>query len=211
MPVFKSGLENTPTWCEVTFFEIVRLRAGEVYYFERVAEKEKLFLCAGSCGIQILNSQFDAESGWGRELETRNGAFIVHKIFEPTTLVRICGHWGSGIGSSGLFTLRKSNFPLNSGDPTPYDRNTVFDNHYHDFDEYWIIVNGRGRVVTEGKTYDVGPGDCVATGMGHHHDFPLVVEEITGVYFETTLAERKRLGHLWNHTHGTASPKDDRI
>ena len=122
-----------------------------------------------------------------------------------------CAETGGKIGSYAVFTLDKSAHPRNDGDPTPYARNTVFDQHYHDFDEYWIITKGRGRVVTEGQVYDVAPGDCVATGMGHHHDFPLVFEEITGIYFETTLQGQKRLGHLWNHTHGPAVPKLDRI
>lgn len=31
---------------------------------------------------------------------------------------------------------------------------------------------------------------------------PQVFETIKGVYFETTLQGQKRLGHLWEHTHG---------
>jgi mannose-6-phosphate isomerase-like protein (cupin superfamily) len=43
----------------------------------------------------------------------------------------------------------------------------------------------------------VNAGDCIATKMGDHHDFPIVKEKIHGVYFETTLKGEKRLGHLW--------------
>ena len=49
-----------------------------------------------------------------------------------------------------------------------------FDCHFHDCDEYWILFAGRGIAVSEGKRYEVASGDCVATGMGHHHDFPIV-------------------------------------
>jgi mannose-6-phosphate isomerase-like protein (cupin superfamily) len=66
-------------------------------------------------------------------------------------------------------------------------------------------------VVSEGKAYEVAPGDCLATGMGHHHDFPRVHEPVKGVYFETTLEGLKRRGHLWNHTHGPAQPRRDRV
>ncbi|MCL2814066.1 MAG: cupin domain-containing protein, partial [Oscillospiraceae bacterium] len=68
-----------------------------------------------------------------------------------------------------------------------YYRNTAFDNHYHDCDEYWIIVEGSGTVYSENKKYEVQAGDCVVTGMGHHHDFPVVDSHIYAVYFETTL------------------------
>ena len=86
-----------------------------------------------------------------------------------------------------------------------------FDCHFHDCDEYWILFAGRGVVVSEGKHYEVGVGDCVATGMGHHHDFPQVFEPVEAVYFETTLERQKCLGHLWNHTYGKAQPRPERV
>jgi mannose-6-phosphate isomerase-like protein (cupin superfamily) len=57
----------------------------------------------------------------------------------------------------------------------------------------------------------MGPGDCLAIGMGHHHDFPLVTLPVRAVYFETTLEGEKRRGHLWEHTHGPAVPWLDRV
>jgi len=92
------------------------------------------------------------------------------------------------------------------GDPVDYPKDTSFDNHYHDCDEYWIVFDGKGIAVSEGESYEVGPGDCIATGMGHHHDFPQVFEPIRAVYFETTIEGKKRRGHLWNHRHGQAEP-----
>jgi mannose-6-phosphate isomerase-like protein (cupin superfamily) len=92
-----------------------------------------------------------------------------------------------------------------------YPKTTHFDSHYHDCDEYWILFQGRGIAVSEGKMYEVREGDCVATGMGHHHDLPRVIEPMKAVYFETTLEGQKRRGHLWNHTHGPAEPKRGRV
>ena len=67
------------------------------------------------------------------------------------------------------------------------------------------VIRRRG-----GKSFEVGPGDCVATGMGHHHDFPHVSEPIRAIYFETTLEGEKRRGHLWDHKHGAAQPQTSR-
>lgn len=78
-------------------------------------------------------------------------------------------------------------------------------------DEYWIVLEGTGVAVSEGKHYAVGPGDCLATGMGHHHDFPTASAPVHAVYFETTLGGERRRGHLWNHTHGPAQPRLDRV
>jgi mannose-6-phosphate isomerase-like protein (cupin superfamily) len=66
-------------------------------------------------------------------------------------------------------------------------------------------------VYSEGKRYEVRPGDCVATGMGHHHDFAEVLEPVQGVYLETTLEGQQRRGHLWEHTHGPAHPHPGRV
>ena len=74
-----------------------------------------------------------------------------------------------------------------------------------------VVFEGRGVAVSEGRLYEVGPGDCIATGMGHHHDFPEVFEPVRAVYFETTMCGQKRRGHLWDHTHGVAKPKADRV
>ena len=65
-------------------------------------------------------------------------------------------------------------------------------------------------MVSEGRHYAVGPGDCVATRRGDHHDFPLAPEPVTAVYLETTLRGRRRRGHLWDHTHGPAEPHAER-
>lgn len=187
MPVFKSGQGNVPSWCEMTEFEIVTLQADERIIFPRLGKKEKLFVCEGSCEVGRDGEKARAGVGEILSLDSSEGQFHVTTGRQPTTLVRVAGHWGEETGGAGVFSLHQSSTPRNEGDPTPYPRNTQFDNHYHDFDEYWIIVKGRGRIVTEDKSYDVGPGDCVATGRGHHHDFPVVEETVTGVYFETTL------------------------
>ena len=96
------------------------------------------------------------------------------------------------------------------GDAFDYPKTNGIDRHYHDCDEYWIVYEGRGRAVSEGRFYDVAPGDCVATGMGHHHDFPVDYEPFKAVYFETDLEGQKRKSHLWEYRHGKAHPQPDR-
>src|SRR5690606_21474727 len=130
---------------------------------------------------------------------------------QGATLVRMCGRWGDMTGGSGIFGVTNSNNPSDGGDPVDYPKATNFDRHFHDCDEYWVILKGSGIAVSEGKSYKVGPGDCVATGMGHHHDFPQAFEPIKAVFFETTLRGQKRLGHLWEHTHGPAEPDWTRV
>jgi mannose-6-phosphate isomerase-like protein (cupin superfamily) len=195
----------------VTFFEVFELRAGQRHTFVRTAPKEKLIVGKGICRITNGAEGMQATRGTNLDLYTSDGCFEVLETTSDTILIRMCGHWGSDLGGSGIFTVAPSADPQNGGDPMPYLKSTNFDSHYHDCDEYWVLFQGRGRAVSEGRSYEVGPGDCIATGMGHHHDFPQVIEPVQAVYFETTLEGQKRLGHLWEHRHGPAQPKQDRI
>lgn len=73
----------------------------------------------------------------------------------------------------------------------------AFDRHFHDTDEYWIILSGRGRVLSEGVEYVVGPGDILCTKMGDEHDILEILEEpFRAFWFEDELRGQKRPGHL---------------
>jgi mannose-6-phosphate isomerase-like protein (cupin superfamily) len=211
MPVFKSGKGLAPKWGEMEFFEIIELPAGKSHKFDRISGKEKLIVGKGKCKIAFGKQSVQANAGTNLELTNQEEYFEVLDTDEEATLIRMCGNWGNETGGSGLFAVQKTDDPQNVGDPSEHPRNASFDNHFHDCDEYWIIYEGQGIAVSEGKPYEVGLGDCVATGMGHHHDFPQVFEPIKAVFFETTLAGQKRHGHLWNHQHGIAEPQKDRI
>jgi mannose-6-phosphate isomerase-like protein (cupin superfamily) len=210
MPVIKSG-ETAPAWCEMTFFEIVTLSRGARFRFARRAPKEKLIVCQGRVRIAIDGAEVDASAGSNLDLPSGATGFAVSEVSEDLVAVRLCGAWGEETGGSGLFTVESSTAPADRGDPVPYPKTTNFDSHYHDCDEYWVVWAGRGEAVSEGQSYDVGVGDCVATAMGHHHDVPRVQEPLRGVYFETTLRGARRRGHLWEHTHGPAQPVLDRL
>lgn len=211
MPIFKSGEGFAPSWCDLEYFEILRLGVGAACEFTRRGGKERLIVGRGACALRANGKDRTLREGDVVDLPHDARDIRISDVTEEAVLVRVSGHWGDETGSCGVFTLSPSLHPSNSGDPTSYTRNTEFDNHYHDFDEYWIIFAGRGEVVTEGRRYEVHAGDCVATGKGHHHDFPWVHETVRGVWFETSLQGARRLGHLWEHTHGTAQPEVSRI
>ncbi|NKB66892.1 MAG: hypothetical protein GKR89_07525 [Candidatus Latescibacteria bacterium] len=209
MPVLKSG-DKHPPWCELEYFEVRHLPVGENGEFVRRAQVEKLIVGAGHCRLRVGSKEVDAAQGANLDL-TGPGSFQVLAVDEAATLVHMCGRWGEETGGSGIFTGVNSDQPQDKGDPVSYEKQTNFDCHFHDCDEYWIVFEGRARAVSESRVYEVGPGDCLATGMGHHHDLPLVHEPLRAVYFETTMEEAKRRGHLWDHTHGTAQPQAERV
>ena len=67
--------------------------------------------------------------------------------------------------------------------------------HYHNCNEYWIIVSGRGICTTEGDTYEIGPGDMVLTKEGDEHSL-VVTEDMTAIYFYGKMAPGGKIGHL---------------
>lgn len=69
------------------------------------------------------------------------------------------------------------------------------EHHFHDCHEYWIIISGRGLAVSEGKPYELGPGDMLLTKAGDYHSLK-VTEEMVAVYYYGVMPEHGRWGHL---------------
>ena len=210
MPVFRSS-ERAPRWCELESFEIETIPTGGVKDFARKGRREKLIVCEGACRVATGRDTVDAGVGTMVDVRDEAESFEICDVQHDVTVVRMCGRWGDEVGGAGLFSVENVDPPENAGDPAAYERHTGFDNHFHDCDEYWIVVRGACEAVSEGKHYRLKPGDCLATGMGHHHDIAHVNEPVRAVYFETTLEGEKRLGHLWEHTHGKSQPKAERV
>ncbi len=73
--------------------------------------------------------------------------------------------------------------------------------HFHDAEEFWFVLEGKARVLTEGKEFVVEKGDVVCTHMGDEHSIPKIVEEpYRQVWIECNLRGRKRRGHLHRDT-----------
>jgi mannose-6-phosphate isomerase-like protein (cupin superfamily) len=211
MPLIKRQATSLPGWCELKAYEVIELAKGTSHRFTGCGQKQKLIVGSGSCRLRLGDGMVNAEEGANLDLATADGAIEVVEVLADAVLIFMCGDWGEETGGSGLFRVVQTPEVNDRGDSVDYRKETNIDRHYHDCDEYWIIFQGRGVAVSEGKHYEVGPGDCVATGMGHHHDFPLVHEPVRAVYFETTLEGERRRGHLWEHTHGPAQPRGDRV
>lgn len=211
MPIVRSGTERIPAWCQMQRYDIVRLEPGLHHQYARDGAMEKLIVGQGCGSLRVGERAVAVEEGANIDIGPGDAPFAVLSVERPMVLVRMCGQWGEECGGSGLFRGVHSDDPQDKGDAVDYEKFTNFDSHYHDCDEYWILYEGRACVVTEGHMHDVGPGDCVATGMGFHHDMARVYEPVRAVYFETTLEGQKRRGHLWDHAHGTAQPRLERV
>ena len=211
MPVFRSAKGAAPAWCQMQYFDIVRLDKGQTYEYGRDGQMEKLIVARGCVRVRCADGPIEAQEGANFDIGPADAPFAVLAVAEPAVLVRMCGQWGEECGGSGLLRVENCAEPADKGDAVDYEKRTNLDSHYHDCDEYWILYEGRATAVSEGTFYAVEAGDCLATGMGFHHDMPLADEPVRAVYFETTLEGQKRRGHLWDHTHGTAQPIKNRV
>ena len=201
MPVFDCFKEKPLVNSEVNKIEIIRLEPQEVYLANDHNEKEKVFVMDGKVLMRTNENIKDYKENDFFEFNKHKNKLVEIIAFDYASFIRIGGNWNEETRNCGVFELSASDKPKNIGDPVEYDRNTDFDNHYHDCNEFWIIYEGSGEIVTEGNGYRVKAGDCVFTKAGDHHDFPIVEKTIKGVWFETSLVGLKREGHLWDHTH----------
>ena len=208
MTVFREGVAP-PEWCELEVFRIVRLMPGEIANERHLALRERLLVISGSIQVRFGRKSMVLREGQFADVEA--APWDVRAGAREAEFVRLSGHWGGEVGGCGVFRAANEDNPQNGGDPVGYKKTTLVDSHYHDCDEFWIVLEGVGTVVVVERHVRDGPGDCVAIGMGHHHDMPLTESPVKAVYFETTLEGQKRVGHLWNHTHGAAEPRPERI
>lgn len=200
MPLLKISENKFPEWSEVKNITQLSIEPNSTIEITKSFSKYALFILSGECTIRT--------NGYEQLFLENDSLFSDKKNISikakehKAEIVLIEGNWGDELGGSAVFRMGRSSTPRNIGDPVDYIRTNDFDNHYHDFDEYWIILKGGGLAVSEGVKYKFSAGDIIATRMCDHHDLPEVYEDIHGIYFETSLRGQKRLGHLWNHTHG---------
>ncbi|MCF8432155.1 MAG: cupin domain-containing protein [Melioribacteraceae bacterium] len=199
MPVFNYNNDAPPYDSEVGIIEIIKLQSEEPYEIWNHYRKEKFLIAEGK--VQIKKGSDYKEYSKG-EIHESSSKLPVERILSlaESVAIRVGGKWGNEVGSCGVFKLSSSTTPKNIGDETDYERNTDFDNHFHDCDEFWIFYEGEAEIVTEGIRYSIKAGDCVFTKAGDHHDIPIVNKSIKGAWFETSLIGKKRRGHLWNHS-----------
>jgi mannose-6-phosphate isomerase-like protein (cupin superfamily) len=212
MPVFRARRGQAPKWCELEMFEFIELKDGESRTLRREGQKEELIVCRG--GVIGVMGDVEVTLAEGAKLDLNSPAvtsLALRGAWGNALVCRMAGRW-KAITSSGLFSAQTAPPPANDT-PYAYTKTTGFDNHFHDCDEYWIVFQGQATAASEGKLYDVGPGDCVATGMGWHHDVVSVKGDapLRAVWFEGTLEGAKRVGHLWEPQHGKAVPMKDRV
>lgn len=209
MPVFRSGRGSAPPWGEMEEFEIIDLQAGEEKTCRGRSPRQHFIGVGGRARVRWQATSVAVDAGDQLEVTVRTDVRLMAETLAQ--VFRAAGRW-EHICSAGIFTV-KPGAPPQGDTPHDYPKTTTFDNHYHDCDEYWVMLEGRATVATEGKLFEVGPGDAVATGCGWHHDVLRCHSEdgIRGIWFEGTLEGRKRVGHLWEPKHGRAVPMVDRV
>lgn len=217
MTVFRNGAADVPGWCELEQFDLVRLGAGGVEDALRRAPRERVLVTQGICQLAGEGFSQMLKAGQFYDLPGTCARWRLRGTTPDAAVVRFSGRWGSELGGCGTFSLE--NLPEGvttlpgavRGDPCPYSKRTRFDRHYHDCDEYWIILEGSVMAVLGDTPVRLDAGDCLAIGMGRHHDLAEVLAPMQAVFIETTLEGRKRTGHLWEHTHGPAVPQAGRF
>jgi len=212
MPIFQAGAGQAPSWCELECFEWITVTSATPRTLRKHSRQEELVVCRGPVVVSLEGAEITLPEGGKLDLHAAGPCACTAQVSSGEALLcRLQGRWKSVTGS-GLFSVAPAAVPTHDT-PYPYRKTTGFDNHYHDCDEYWLVFEGTATVASEGKLYEVKPGDCVATGMGWHHDVVAVTgqQPLRAVWFEGTLEGARRVGHLWEPNHGPAVPAARRV
>lgn len=70
------------------------------------------------------------------------------------------------------------------------------DYHFHDCDEYFIVTEGNGILLLEGREYSITLGDCVCIPVGGKHQILEALNNLTLVWIYDELVGKKRKGHI---------------
>ena len=196
--------DTLPPWCQLKRFSISTLDKHGVR-IEPKWPNERLLITVGS--VNVVRQGRSQVFGTGQFVDfDLDGTITVKAVYASAQVARLSGAWGPEMGGCGVFTARDSDSPSDRGDRVSYPKSTSIDSHYHDCDEYWILLEGRATVVVNNEAAEMKIGECLCIGMGHQHDMPHAPEPVKAIFFETSLEREKRLGHLWEHTHGPAVP-----
>jgi mannose-6-phosphate isomerase-like protein (cupin superfamily) len=205
MPLVAHG-EDFPGWSKVQRYREFAVAPDQKLAIAATRPSARLLTMAGMC---IAQSGRRRTALWPQQfldLTPGSKGFEVLGTRQDCQLMLFEGDWGEEVGACGVYEIFPSAKNPNRGDPVEYEKSTTFDSHYHDFDEYWMILTGACEVVIDQTHFDAGPGDCVAIGMGHHHDMAHITGSVKFGFFQTIPEGTGRSGHLWEHTHGIAKP-----
>ena len=190
-----------PAWSDVKSFSWYDLGPGREQALAVRGPRGRLLVTAGGCQVrqgsrsQVLREQQFFALEPGDAVLTASG---------PAQAILFEGSWGEELGGCGVFRAENVAVPSDRGDAVSYAKRTNIDAHYHDCQEFWLLLEGAATAVVSGQHIAMRPGDCLPIPMGTVHDMPDAPQAVKAVYFETTLRGQKRTGHLWQHTHGPA-------
>jgi mannose-6-phosphate isomerase-like protein (cupin superfamily) len=141
--------------------------AGVARWLEMQAPQPRAFENSGEYGRDTFFTDAaptaDAGPGIGHFDESqlpRPGGPSQMEGFNPTTGVAIKMFVDRSFGAihQSLFLIQ-------------YSPGAKIDLHDHTFEESYFIVGGRVQALADGKSYDLGPGDVIWTGVGCVHSF----------------------------------------
>ena len=63
MPIVRSGSERMPAWCQMRYYDIVRLEPGQHREYQRSGVMEKLIVGQGSGTLRVGDDAVAVEGG----------------------------------------------------------------------------------------------------------------------------------------------------
>ncbi len=207
--------EDIPEWAEVKKVEIYKIPWGGTISIHTGYPRCAVVLYEGCVIVNDgVDHHMNSINHGTRCLLCKSGDITIHsKAFmanwvNQNEVVVWSGVWPDDIyHRCSAFYCAAVDHPCNYGDPLPEGTkiNTNFDNHYHDFDEYFLIWRGSGVFWEEDYGFStVKPGDLIITPRGKHHCVTWV-DGSTNLVCSEFASRTQAPGRdyfLWNHNNG---------
>src|SRR5688500_8639910 len=152
-----------PAWSDVKSFSLHDFEPQRPISVTVSRERARLLVTWGGCQLQQGS----------RSQVLREGQFVAVDPGEallvaggPAQAVIFEGSWDDELGGCGLFRADNVAAPSDKGDPVTYAKHTNIDAHYHDCQEFWVLLEGAATVVVSGQHLQMFPGDCLPIPMG---------------------------------------------
>ena len=88
------------------------------------------------------------------------------RTYRPNDRFYFCGHWNGSPVEIGLMPEPLKNVPPSE------------DMHYHDYYEYYVVLEGKAELVVEGETVPLTGGTVVMVEPGERHRVVFVDPDI---------------------------------
>jgi hypothetical protein len=101
----------------------------------------------GHCHLRCPDGAMVLRAGQFLDLPLAVDMWAVAEVIDAAALLRVAGRRGEDIAGCGIWNLQNEEGATHAGDAVDDPKRTRIDAHYHNYDEYWYVLDGAATAV----------------------------------------------------------------